>query len=162
MYLWIVYLHVLAVFGFLMSHGISVAVAFTLRKERKPERISVLLNLSGSSIGILNASILILLLTGIVSGFIGRWWGRGWIWLSLGLLIAISVYMSMVATGFYHQVRKAIGEPYMVNYKPQPAVEPASNEEVDRLLNQSRPVVLAVVGLGGLALITWLMVFKPI
>ena len=28
-----------------------------------------------------------LLLTGAANGFTGDWWGRGWIWLSLGLLI---------------------------------------------------------------------------
>ncbi|TLN05669.1 hypothetical protein FDZ74_13420, partial [bacterium] len=111
---WLVFLHVLAVFGFLMAHGVSVAVALTLRKERRVERIRALLALSGGAVGILDASILILLLTGVVNGFIGHWWGRLWIWLSLGLLIFISVYMSTSATNFYHQVRKAVGEPYML------------------------------------------------
>ena len=45
MYRWLVLLHVLGVFGFLMAHGISVSVAFTLRRERKFENIQALLNL---------------------------------------------------------------------------------------------------------------------
>ncbi len=161
MYPVLVYLHVIAVFIFLMAHGVSIAVALTLRRERDPQRLSALLALSGSAIGLVDGAIIILLLTGIVSGFIGHWWGRGWIWVSLGLLLAIAIYMSIAATNFYHKVRKAIGEPYMINYKPQPAVAPASSAELDTLLNNPLPVTLAAIGLGGLAIITWLMLYKP-
>lgn len=161
MYPVLVYLHVIAVFGFLLAHGVSIAVALTLRRERNPQRLSALLALSGSAVGLMDGAIIILLLTGIVNGFIGHWWGRGWIWVSLVLLLAIAIYMSIAATGFYHQVRKAIGEPYMVNYKPQPAVAPASSAELNALLNNPLPVILAAIGLGGLAIITWLMLFKP-
>jgi hypothetical protein len=161
MYTWIVFLHVLGVFGFLLAHGVSVAVAFAFRRERNPEKISALLSLSLNSIGFLNSSILVLLLTGIIGGFMGHWWGKGWIWLSLGLLLAISGYMAVSVTGYYHQVRKAIGVEYKVKNKPFPPVEPVSVEELDALLDQSRPVVLAIIGLGGLAFITWLMLFKP-
>ena len=73
MYRWLVLLHVLGVFGFLMAHGISVSVAFTLRRERKFENIQALLNLSNSSLGVLHGSLAVLFLTGIVIGFIGHW-----------------------------------------------------------------------------------------
>ena len=36
MYPWLVLLHVLGVFGFLMAHGISSGVALELRREREP------------------------------------------------------------------------------------------------------------------------------
>ena len=57
MYRLLVLLHVLGAFGFLMAHGVSVGVAFTLRRERELERIRALLNLSSSSLGILHSSI---------------------------------------------------------------------------------------------------------
>lgn len=161
MYPWLVYLHVIAVFGFLMAHGVSAAVALTLRRERDPRRLSALLALSGSAVGLMDGSILLLLITGIINGFIGHWWGRGWIWASLVLLLAIAIYMSITATRYYHLVRKAIGEPYMLNYKPQPAAAPASSAELDVLLNNPLPVILAAIGFAGLAVITWLMLFKP-
>jgi hypothetical protein len=75
MYPWLVFLHVLSVFGFLMAHGVSVGVAFALRQERNLERIQALLNLSGSSIAILHSSIAVLFLTEIIAGFLGHWWG---------------------------------------------------------------------------------------
>lgn len=69
--------------------------------------------------------------------------------------------MSVAVTGYYHQVRKEIGVKYMEKFKPFPPVEPASAEVIDALLNQSRPVVLTIIGLGGLAFTTWLMIFRP-
>jgi hypothetical protein len=161
MYRWLVLLHILAVFGFMMAHGVSISVAFTLRRERNPERLRSLLDLSGSSIGFLYLSILIFLVTGIVSGFMGHWWNRAWIWISLGLLIGILVYMYLAGSSFYGQVRKALGLGYMLGGKMQEPGEPANPEVVDGLLKQSRPVQLAVVGFGGMTLITLLMYFKP-
>jgi uncharacterized membrane protein len=161
MYRWLVLIHVISVFGFLMAHGISVGVAFTLRRERKLERIQALMNLSSSSLGFLHGSIAILFLTGIVIGFVGHWWSWGWIWLSLGLLIAIYTYMGIAASGYYSQVRKAIGLAYMQGFKPHPAGEPACPEEINALLNRSRPIWLALVGFGSLAIIAWLMMSKP-
>jgi hypothetical protein len=161
MYRWLVLLHVLSVFGFLMAHGISVGVAFALRRERNLDRIQALLNLSGNTIGVLHGVFLILLASGVASGFIGRWWGHGWIWLSLGLLLAIYIYMGVAAAVYYSQVRKAVGLGYMEGTKAKPPVEPADEVMLDTLLRQSRPITLAVVGFGGLAVITWLMEFKP-
>jgi hypothetical protein len=161
MYLWLVFLHVLGVFGFLMAHGVSASIAFALRRERNLERVRALLNLSSSSLGVLHGSIGVLFLTGIIAGFIGRWWGQGWIWLSLGLLIAIYVYMGIAASGYYSLVRKAVGLAYMQGFKPQPPSEVASVEEIDALLSRSRPVTLAVIGFGSLAVIAWLMMSKP-
>ncbi len=161
MYKWFVFLHLLGIFGFLTAHGVSISVAFALRRERNTDRIQTLLTLSGSAIGILNLSILLLLGTGIAAGFMGQWWGRGWIWVSLGLLLAISIYMAITASGYYGQVRKAVGMAYRGAPKMEGPGGPASPEEIDVLLNKSKPIVLAIIGFGGLAVITWLMLFKP-
>lgn len=161
MYRWLVFLHLMSVFGFLIAHGVSVGVAFALRQERKLERIQALLNLSSSSLGVLHGSIAILFLTGIVGGFVGRWWSRGWIWLSLGLLIAVYIYMGIAASNYYGQVRKAAGLAYMQGFKQRPPVEPACAEEINALLSRSRPIWLALVGFSSLAIIAWLMMAKP-
>jgi uncharacterized membrane protein len=161
MYRLLVLMHVLGVFGFLMAHGISVGVAFTLRRERELERIRALLNLSSSSLGILHGSIAAVLISGIVSGFIGRWWSRGWIWLSLALLIGMYIYMGIAASGYYSEVRRAAGLAYMEGFKPHPAGNPACPEEINALLGSSRPIWLALVGFGSLAIIAWLMISEP-
>jgi hypothetical protein len=48
LYQWIVYVHILAVFAFLLAHGTATAITFKLRRERKIERIRALLDLSRS------------------------------------------------------------------------------------------------------------------
>ena len=96
MYKWFVFLHVLGVFGFLMAHGVSISVAFALRRERNFERVQTLLNLSASSIEVMLGSLAVLILSGVITGFMGHWWGKGWIWLSLVVLVAISTYMGII------------------------------------------------------------------
>jgi hypothetical protein len=161
MYRWIVFLHVAGVFGFLLSHGSSAGVAFALRRERNPERIRALLDLSGSAMSVFYVSLLVMLVAGIVSGFMGHWWGRGWIWLSLGLLVGMMVGMWFLGSTHYHQVRKAVGLPYMEGGKPRDPVEPATPEALDALLARGQPVLLAVIGYGGTLVIAGLMWFKP-
>jgi len=160
-YQWIVFLHVAGGFGFVLAHGASATVAFALRRERNLERIRALLALSTSSYNVMYLSLLVLLVSGIVSGFMQKWWGQGWIWVALGLLIAIIVAMSVFSARYYGQVRKAAGLEYVEGLKGRPPVEPASPEEMDRLLAASPAVTLTVIGGGGLALILWLMMFKP-
>ncbi len=161
MYPWIVFLHVIGVFGFLLAHGVSASAAFALRRERNLERIRALLDVSSSSLGVLYGALLLLLVTGIVAGFMLNWWSQGWIWLSLGLLIAIVVAMYAMGSNYYSRVRKAVGLAYMDGSKQHPPVEPANAPEIDALLAAGRPMLLVVIGFGGAAGIAWLMMFKP-
>jgi len=46
MYAWVVFLHVLGAFAFVMAHGVSANVVFRLRHETQRERIAALLDLS--------------------------------------------------------------------------------------------------------------------
>lgn len=161
MYNWFVWLHIIGVLGFVMSHGVSAGAAFALKKERRLEAVRSLLDLSSGTLGILYGSILLLLVAGVVNGFIGKWWGYWWIWISLVLFIGIIVYMGLSPSRFYARVRKAAGLPYFEGGKPHPAVETSSPEEIASLLDQSQPVQLTVIGFGGLVFITLLMVLKP-
>jgi hypothetical protein len=161
MYPWLVFLHVVGVFGFLMAHGGSVNVAFRLRGERNLDRIRALLELSNSSFNMLYSSFLLMLISGIIAGFVGNWWGRGWIWTALGLLILTSITFFFLGTGYFNKLRKTVGLAWFDGIRSHPAETPASNEEVVALLNTGNPMRLAVLGAGALVVITWLMMFKP-
>jgi len=161
LYRWIVFLHVLGSFGFMLAHGASASAAFRLRRERDLERIRALLDLSASSGIVLYVSLLVLLGAGIAAGFMGRYWGRGWIWASLAVLIALMLAMWVSGSSYYHRVRKAVGLEYMEGSKPHPPVDPASAEEIDALLASSPALFLALIGGGGLVVLVWLMMFKP-
>src|SRR5579862_5700891 len=95
MYQWLVFAHVLGVFGFLLAHGTAAAVAFALPRQREVERVRVLLDLSRGVTMVANVSLLVLLAAGITAGFMGNWWSQGWIWTALGLLVLMSISMSV-------------------------------------------------------------------
>lgn len=160
MYRWIIFLHVLGAFAFVMAHGASANIAFKLRRETSRERIAALLDLSTAYFGGMYVALLVMLLTGIALGFVGNWWGQGWIWLALALLLAKLFAMFTMAARSFTQLRQAAGLPYF-DGKPHPAAQPAGPEEIAARATAINPIPIAVVGFGGLALIVWLMMFKP-
>jgi len=161
MYPWMIFLHVLLGFAFFLAHGASAAVALRLKQEKSVERLRGLMELSASSYGFMYSSLGLLLLTGIVAGFLGRWWGRGWIWSALLALIAITVAMYLLNLRYYTPVRKSSGLPFFERGRPHPPIPPQSDDEILRLVAATRPVLVTVIGLGGMAVVLWLMMFKP-
>ena len=105
MHRWWVLLHIAGAFGFLMAHGVSAYAVLRLRKERDPVRVSQLLEMSSSSIGLMWNAIGLLLIGGVVAGFTGHFWGQGWIWAAIVLLLAITVAMYAVATPWVKRLR---------------------------------------------------------
>jgi len=144
----IVFLHVISIFGFLLSHGASVGMAFALKRERDSQKIRALLNLSGTSYPLMLSTLLISILFGIIAGFQGHWWRFGWIWASIALLMIIFALMYYLGSKVYSAAREA-------------AERPASDEALLSILEKSNPVLLTVVGYGGYAIIAWLMMVKP-
>lgn len=157
----VVFLHVSGALLFVLGHGASANVALQLRRERQPDRLRALLDLSVRSYISSYAGLLLLLLTGILAGFMGGHWGKGWIWTALMLLIALFVFMGVYGSLYYGKVRTAIGlQPY--RRTDQVALGPVWNEqELAALLNTNRPLILWLVGVAGLLIILWLMLFKP-
>jgi MFS family permease len=157
----IVFLHILGAFGFLLGHGASAAATFQLPRESDMNHIRALLDLSRVFDVFSAISILILLLGGILAGIIGRWWNQGWIWLSLGLLIAIGIHMAIYGSRYFNDLRKAVGLSYRDGNKEIEAQEPATQEEINAIIKSGKPMQLMIIGFGGFALILYLMMYKP-
>ncbi len=161
-YSWVKFVHVLAVLGFLTAHGASVSVAFKIRGERDRERVRALLDVSNAYLNALYGSLLVLLVAGIAAGIMGGWFTRSfWIWLALVLLFGIMSAMYYLGTAHFNEVRKAAGLPYAIGSRRQPPVEPLSEAELARVVAHGRPWALTAIGLGGIGVITFLMMFKP-
>ena len=169
-YQWVVFAHVASVFGFLLAHGVSAGVLFKLRSERTVERIRALLDLSKASIRWTNSFLILLGLSGGTAAYLGDWWRQGWVWASAALLILIALAMDWIGDPYYDRLRVAAGleEPQgPKGKKGAPALEDplpdtsASEEKLIRLLRSPRPLLLALVGIVGLAAILWLMLLKP-
>lgn len=161
LYPWLVLIHVLAAFGFALSHGVSAFTSFAIRREREPERIRVLLELSSTAIGGLYVSVLTLLVAGIAAGIMGNWFGRGWIWASLGILVLVAVAMYAMASRYYGELRSAVGLAAYGDKKGAAPPPPVGPDQLAAILDTRRPEAIAAIGLGGLAVIVWLMVLKP-
>ena len=160
LYPWVVFVHVLAAFLFILAHGASAFVSYRLRAERDPARIAALLDLSSSTIGVMYGALGLLLLAGIAAGIMGDWFSKGWIWLAIGVLFGVTVLMYVVATRYYVTVRRALGQQRPGSSGPAP--EPFPTEQLLALLDTRRPDTIAAIGAIGLILIVWLMVVKPL
>jgi plastocyanin len=154
MYQWWVFVHLAGVFGFLLFHGVSVWTTFRLRKERDPSKVNAMLEMSGASTRGFYISLVVLLLGGIVAGFIGHWWSQGWIWASLLVLVVTSILMLAIARPFYRRVG-------LVARAIEGGSQAVTAEQFDGILRSRRPISIMAIGFIGLGLILYFMLFKP-
>ena len=161
LYNWIVWIHIVGGFTFVLAHGVSAGVALKLRQEREVPRVQALLDLSNTATQGMYMGLLILLIAGITAAFMGGLWGRGWIWTALALLVAMIAFMWVRASRYYGEIRRAAGLAYYILGKGSGAPTAPNTAELARLLSSSRPMELAGVGAIGLLAILWLMVMKP-
>lgn len=154
MHRWWVFLHIAGAFGFLMAHGVSAYVTLRLPKERDPARVSQLLELSASSVGFMWNSIGLLLIGGIAAGFTGHFWGQGWIWAAIILLVVVMIAMYAMGTTWAKRLRTISSA--MVG-----GTEAVSRPQFEEILRSKRPYTIAAIGFVGLLAILWLMIFKP-
>ncbi|MBI4261194.1 MAG: cupredoxin domain-containing protein [Actinobacteria bacterium] len=148
------FLHIVGVFGFLASHGASMAVTFKIRRERDPARVAELVTFSGGTITWFYVSLGVLLVGGIVAGFLGEWWGRAWIWASIAVLVLTSVSMYAMARPYFRRVG-------LVARSMAAGSRAVTEEQFDELLASRAPVTIAAIGIVGLAAILYFMMFKP-
>jgi len=153
-YTWWKFLHVAGVIAFVMFHGVSMMVALQLRTERDRGRIATMTQLSGSSLRGMYVALLWLIVFGVIAGIQGEWWNDGWFWISVGLLVVAIAEMSAVARPYYERVKEAI------EVRPS-GVPRRSDEELDEILRSPIGLWNTVFGIAVLAVIAWLMIFKP-
>jgi uncharacterized membrane protein len=153
-YNWWKFLHVASVIAFVMFHGVSMFAALRVRKERDRAKIAAILQLSGSSLMGMYVSLAALVVFGVIAGIQGAWWNDGWFWIAIGLLVVTVGEMSAVARPYYERVKEAI------EVRPS-GVPRRSDEELEEILRSPVGLWNAAFGLAVLAVIAWLMIFKP-
>lgn len=154
MYQWWVFVHLVGVFAFLGSHGVSMGVSFRLRTERDPQRVGDLLQLSGWAIRTFYVSLAVLLIGGIVAGFLGHWWSSAWIWASIVVLLLTSLAMYGLARPYYRRIR-------LVARAKAEGGTAVTDDQFDQILRSNRSVAVIGIGAVGLLVILYFMLFKP-
>jgi hypothetical protein len=160
-HLWIVWIHVVGVFLFLIGHGVSATVAWRLRTERDPVAVRTLLDFSRRSMTFMGVGLLIWLVSGILAGASGNYWTNGqyWIWASLVLAIVVIAVMTPMGRLYFGRVRVAVG----IDEKSG-AIDPnfvVDQAVLDQAIMSGRPALLASIGVGTILVLSWLMFFKP-
>ena len=155
------FLHIIGAFLFVAGHGVSMVVAFRLRRDSDPARMKALLDLSAGSLNFAGIGLLVLLVSGIAAGLAGNSFGQAWIWLSLVLLVVVAGLMTPVGAIHYNRLRLALGMRTRQLKATDPDPTPVSQEELGVLLASRRPELLLLLGAGGFLVILWLMVYRP-
>ena len=154
MYSWLVFVHLLGVFGFLMSHGVATFVTFRVRAEKDVIALRALLALSGRSGVAMNISLLALLVGGISAALVADI-SSGWPLAALVVLIVVSGLMSAFPGRQLRKIRAAAG----ITRRKAPTE--ANLVELTARQAAFNPWVSVVIGGVGLVLILWLMAMKP-
>src|SRR5262245_810682 len=157
MYTWVVYLHVIAVFIFLVQHAVDIIVTFKLRQQNEPEGIyatyAFMLNNNTRNLRI---TYLVIILTGAIAGFMVPWWRQGWMWTALGVMIILWVVMGRLGPKYLTAV-DTITNDAIKNKPDATALEKFRND----LRARKEPEIMVFTSVIGMLIIVWLMMFKP-
>jgi hypothetical protein len=157
---WLAPLHVLSIITFFLAHGAGAAMAFRIRKETSLERMRAMLDLSSSPFMVYLLAYVAVAVTGIVMLLLLRLWTRGWVWVSIALMLFVFLWMSRLARP-YAKLRKMVGLAYREGQQEHPAEPPASEEAVAQYVSTLGVWQFVVVGYVIPAFVLWLMFFKP-
>jgi hypothetical protein len=156
----LIFLHVSFILLFVLIHGASAVIAFQVRSERDPARVAALLDASRVAVNswLMIVGLLGFVLTGIWLGFIGGFWGKGWLWASIVVLVLVAAGMTPMGAGRLRRARLAYGLETGRDKEPRPA---ADLQAAEHELQSWNPMPLAVLGGVGLLVVLWLMIVKP-
>jgi hypothetical protein len=153
MYRWIIFLHQFAVLAFMIAHGVQAAVMLRMRAEADPSRNLALFAVL-PSLRLLRLLLAAVIVTGLISGFMLPWWQQGWVWASLVLLAVITLAMRQFGSGYFSSVARAASRALTETNQP-------SLDAFAVARGTWHPLGTTAIGMGGIAIILWLMMVKP-
>jgi hypothetical protein len=154
-YAWIRWLHIASALGFMGIHGASMVVLYVIRRETDRKRIESLMSFSAKTVVPMYIALLAVIGTGLWLGLVVTgWMGQAWYWASFGLLLLITALMFFVARPFGKRILAAC------EMRPT-GVPRRSDAELRQILRSQRTNVITAMGVIGLGLILWMMLFKP-
>ena len=158
MYNWLVFLHILFAFLFMLAHGVSAAAMLKFRGEPDPERCLTFFNIVPQPT-LIRVLTVLMGIPGLIAAFITPWWKQGWPWTSLVIFAIISYVMFKYGGGYYGIISSAANR--LIEAKKTDTDLAAAQKEFDDARNAPHAMIVSVVGLVGLAILLWLMRFKP-
>jgi hypothetical protein len=96
---------------------------------------------------------------GFAAAFITPWWKQGWVWGSAIVFAIVSWVMYNYGAGYYGIIFGAAN--HLIEAKKTDTNLAVAQKEFDDARNAPHAMIVSVVGIVGLAVILWLMRFKP-
>lgn len=158
MYNWLVFLHVLFAFLFILAHGVHAAAMLKFRGEPDPEKLLTFFNIV-PDIKYVRYLTIALGVFGLAAAFIAGWLTKVWVWGSL--IIFLIIAWVMYQYGALHYLRIWNATLRFIEAKKANTGLPAAQMEFDNARNAPNAMIVSIVGIAGLAIILWLMRFKP-
>ncbi len=147
--------HILAVVAFLGCHGASMFALFRIRAlGADRERISDVIAFSGTTARPMYVSLIVLVVAGFGAGITGDWIDDWWVWIAVVVLVITTGLMTALAKPYFKKISAACA------LRPS-GVPRVSDEELTELTHARAGIAVTAIGLIGLTMIVWLMVFKP-
>lgn len=150
-----VFVHLVGVAGFLVTHGVAMWALFAVRAaEGDRDRILEWCETSKRTTMPMYVAYGLLLLGGVAAGIDGSLFAEWWLLGSLGLLLVLTAFMSVVATPYMKRLREGCTRWADGSYT-------LSDDDLRTTLGGPTTIVIAAAGSIGLLVILVLMVFKP-
>jgi len=148
--------HILSVVVFLGCHGASMFAIFRIRSLGTDRtKIADTIAFSGSTSKPMYVALIAVIVAGFLSAATGPWGlNDTWIWAALVVLIITTGLMTAVAKPYFKKISAAC------DLRPS-GVPRVSDEELRELVRSKASALIMLIGIGGLTVIIWLMVFKP-
>ena len=158
MYDWLVLLHIFFSLLLMLGHGAHAAAMLKFRGEPDTER-SLTFFSNVPDIKYVRYLYIALGTFGFAAAFITPWWKQGWTWTSAIVFIITSWVMKKYGAGYYGIIFDAANR--LIEAKKTNTGLPAAQKEFDDARNAPHVIIVSIVGIFGLAIILWLMRFKP-
>ena len=158
MYNWLVLLHIFFAFLFMLTHGAHAAAMLKFGGEPDPERCLTFFN-NVPDIKYVRYLTVAMGLFGFAAAFMTEWWRQWWIWLSVLVFLIISWVMYRYGAGYYGMIFNAAQR--LIEARKTNVDLSAAQKEFDEARNAPNALIVSVVGIVGLAILLWLMRFKP-
>jgi len=154
-YEWIKFFHVLSAIVFVAAHGAAIFMVFAIRRSQDRTRLLAVLDFSGRTTIAMYVGLLSIVATGLWMGFVRTFlFERRWYWLSLIVLVVVTVLMVLIAKPYTERLRAA------TEMRPS-GVPRTSDAELAEMVRSRRVDAIALIGIVGLVFILYLMLLKP-
>lgn len=150
-----VLIHLAGVLALLATHGASMVALYRVRGVAPDrDRIADTIAFSGSTTIPMYVALGLLLVGGVGAALKGHYLNDPWITISIAVLVLTVLAMLALASPYFRKVRAACA------LRPS-GVPRVSDEELLELVRSPRAHVISAIGILGLVVILYLMVFKP-